>query len=296
MNDLNDNLSDKQLRSFIENYTKERPLEADFQFCMFSAALNSLRRSFLLKPFPSELESLVEGKEDFTQLVAWEALLLSHAIQFPKTFKLKVLPVKETMREIELQIGRSRDSLHPDYIFGVNYISPTHQNNPRPAMLVGEIGENTVRNEDEQERIEREREGGRNGVFGQLKRKYGTRIACHGSPMENIYSIVNNGLQSHLNKTAVFGEGTYLSTDLAVCKEFAPSSLAWSHSSLAAKLACIVVCEVIDHPQLQKGTPQDAGVKIYESQVPYSYYIVENNDHVRVKYLLVFGTGTPPAQ
>ena len=44
-----------------------------------------------------------------------------------------------------------------------------------------------------------------------------TYWAFHGSRLDNLYSILNYGLQQHLNKTGLFGEGIYFAQDLGVC-------------------------------------------------------------------------------
>ena len=55
-------------------------------------------------------------------------------------------------------------------------------------------------------------------------------------------------LPTSYTQTAVFGEGTYLSSDLAVCMMFVKPSRAWAKSALGAKLSCVCVCEVSLHP------------------------------------------------
>jgi poly[ADP-ribose] polymerase 16 len=48
----------------------------------------------------------------------------------------------------------------------------------------------------------------------------------------------------------VFGEGTYLSSDIGVCMNFTKGALVWARSRLGEKLACVCVCEVVDHPRM----------------------------------------------
>ena len=38
--------------------------------------------------------------------------------------------------------------------------------------------------------------------------------AYHGTAVENLQSILGNGFLNHFNTTSLFGEGTYLSSDL----------------------------------------------------------------------------------
>ena len=49
----------------------------------------------------------------------------------------------------------------------------------------------------------------------------------------------------------MFGEGTYLSSELSVSLLYSQSGEAWSKSCLGAKLACVAVCEMIDGPSVK---------------------------------------------
>lgn len=46
--------------------------------------------------------------------------------------------------------------------------------------------------------------------------KMDTKFAYHGTRFYNIYPILNYGLQQHLNKTGLFGEGLYFAQELDV--------------------------------------------------------------------------------
>lgn len=52
-------------------------------------------------------------------------------------------------------------------------------------------------------------------------------------------------------QTGVFGEGTYLSTDLAVCMNFSPTGQAWGGSNLPSLCSMVAVCQVINHPGIR---------------------------------------------
>lgn len=41
-----------------------------------------------------------------------------------------------------------------------------------------------------------------------------TKFAFHGTRFYNVFSILNLGLQQHLNKQALFGEGLYFAQEL----------------------------------------------------------------------------------
>lgn len=49
----------------------------------------------------------------------------------------------------------------------------------------------------------------------------------------------------------MFGEGTYLSSELSVAIEFSPFGSGWSKSVLGKQLSCVAVCEVVKHPDIK---------------------------------------------
>ncbi|XP_019855808.1 PREDICTED: mono [ADP-ribose] polymerase PARP16-like [Amphimedon queenslandica] len=117
--------------------------------------------------------------------------------------------------------------------------------------------------------------------------EYGTFLAYHGSRMENFHSIAHNGLLSHMNKVGIFGEGTYLSTDLSVCMNFSPSATSWTKSSLPPLCSMMAVCEVVSHPDIRSRV-QHGGEPSINQKVPERYFVVTNDEMLRVKYILVF--------
>uniref|UniRef100_A0A3Q1B1B8 Poly [ADP-ribose] polymerase n=1 Tax=Amphiprion ocellaris TaxID=80972 RepID=A0A3Q1B1B8_AMPOC len=116
--------------------------------------------------------------------------------------------------------------------------------------------------------------------------------------LENFHSIIHNGLHCHLNKNSVFGEGTYLTSDLSMAVLYSPHSSSWQESILGPQLSCVALCEVIDHPDV-KCQVKKKDSEIIDRQrsraknseggnVPQKYFIVTNNQLLRVKYLLVY--------
>ncbi len=117
--------------------------------------------------------------------------------------------------------------------------------------------------------------------FVALKQQYGSEIAFHGTAFENVYSILHSGFCSHMNKVcliqvafsqmkvALFGEGTYLSTDIGVCANFTKASRAWRSSTMGDSLSAVVVCEVVHHPDV-KFPSKDVPSKCTTSQVSHS--------------------------
>ncbi|CAH1797792.1 unnamed protein product [Owenia fusiformis] len=126
----------------------------------------------------------------------------------------------------------------------------------------------------------------------------------HGSRVENFHSILHYGLHSHMNKVALYGEGTYLSSELSVSMSYSPGGKAWESSLLGDTLSCVAVCQIIDHPSVkcQVKSSSEAGRSRSRSRasesiggdVPDKYYVVQNNDALRLKYVLVYAQKSAP--
>lgn len=74
-----------------------------------------------------------------------------------------------------------------------------------------------------------------------------TLFAFHGSRLESFHSISAHGLQQHLCKQALFGDGIYLSSELHVSLPFSPIGGGWPGTELGGDLSCMAVCEFVDH-------------------------------------------------
>ena len=78
----------------------------------------------------------------------------------------------------------------------------------------------------------------------------------------------------------------------------------WKHSVIGNKLSCVAVCEVLDHPDVkctikskdsnERQSRSRARARNSEGgDVPERYYVVTNNQVVRVKYVLVYAEKKP---
>ncbi|XP_054306177.1 protein mono-ADP-ribosyltransferase PARP16 isoform X5 [Pongo pygmaeus] len=145
-----------------------------------------------------------------------------------------------------------------------------------------------------------------NAKFYETKGERDLIYAFHGSRLENFHSIIHNGLHCHLNKTSLFGEGTYLTSDLSLALIYSPHGHGWQHSLLGPILSCVAVCEVIDHPDVKCQTKKKdskeidrrrARIKHSEGgDIPPKYFVVTNNQLLRVKYLLVYSQKPPKSR
>uniref|UniRef100_A0A182PQI2 Poly [ADP-ribose] polymerase n=1 Tax=Anopheles epiroticus TaxID=199890 RepID=A0A182PQI2_9DIPT len=153
-------------------------------------------------------------------------------------------------------------------------------------------------------------------AFQQHAGEFRTRHAFHGSRLFNFHSILHYGLQQHLNKVSLFGEGIYLSAELQVSQMFSPNGSGWNRSTLGTHLACVALCEYVDNPNYVKSQeettspppPTDDGTTPPTSSTsdgpssfmsaslngtgsfPERYILVKNNELVQVRYLLLYGS------
>ncbi|KAI5640550.1 poly(ADP-ribose) polymerase catalytic domain-containing protein [Phthorimaea operculella] len=133
----------------------------------------------------------------------------------------------------------------------------------------------------------------------ELAKNHNVFYAYHGNRLENFYTILNFGLQQHLNKTTVLGNGVYLSPELSVILPYSHGGFGWGASVVGGHLSCVAMCEVIDAPEginCQRPVTNE-GDAIQEKNKPMPeqgegpmtpHYLVTNCDLVRVRYLIVY--------
>ncbi|KAL2093387.1 hypothetical protein ACEWY4_010699 [Coilia grayii] len=267
------------VRELVRSCLHRDPVAADLRLSLFLAALQSYKRDSVLRPFPplyltatnKDFEGLLKdasslpGVRELAGLRAGEGeahLALAHWVLSSKSFAIKTLQKEEFARLCNLTESAGTWAPAPDFLFEVEYCEQMDC------------------------RFQKTREG------------RGLIHAFHGSRLENFHSIIHNGLHCHLNKTSLFGEGTYLTSDLSMAMLYGPHGNGWRESLLGPLLSCIALCEVIDHPDVKcqvkkkdsEGVDrQRARAKHSEGgNVPDKYFIVTNNQLVRVKYLLVY--------
>lgn len=71
----------------------------------------------------------------------------------------------------------------------------------------------------------------------------------------------------------------------------------WKHSKLGHQISCVAVCELLDHPGVKCQVETQDKIKDKNrlfaanselGEVPEKYFVVTNNELVRIKYLLLF--------
>ncbi|XP_005089757.1 protein mono-ADP-ribosyltransferase PARP16 [Aplysia californica] len=249
----------------------------DLLWCLFVSAARSYRFSSVLRPFPPmyqegdnknmfALKNVISSVPQFSttpqflQDLPNECQTLLSWLFNVGHFKLQLREKDSAFKAVKEMTGQIMDTTEPNYVFEVVHT-------------------------DEMDRKFENLRNGRKCFF-----------AYHGSRFDNFYSILLNGLNTHLNKVSVFGEGTYLSSELSVSLMYSPAAESSRHSLLGSKLACVAVCQMIDDPsvkcQVKEGSVSKQKVRAQASKVtdlvPEKYYVVQRNDVLRVKYLLLY--------
>jgi hypothetical protein len=129
--------------------------------------------------------------------------------------------------------------------------------------------------------------------FEALCAKHGKFEAYHGSPTENWYSIIRNGLQNRswtkeMKSGAIFGSGIYLSTDLSLSRMFTKLNSGWKGCPLGTALEIVGVYEIIDDPSKVSFQRSIEQLEQKSSQMPEKYVLVEDSNTIRLKSILVW--------
>ncbi|XP_014781742.1 protein mono-ADP-ribosyltransferase PARP16 isoform X1 [Octopus bimaculoides] len=264
-------------RTVLERVNSD-PVACDLTISLFVAAVHSYRHDSVLRPFPpafikegfeKDKKALEQAVKDIPSMAQLEPsfdslpestvnLLMWHFNN--KYFTLKTRDKNDYYDILSLTESREPTSVEPSHVFEV-----------LPSQLS-------------------------QSKFEQLQQGRQILYAYHGSRVENFYSILHTGLASHMNKNGIFGEGTYLSSELSVSLHYSPAGLGWSKSWLGNRLSCVAVCEIIDDPSVKCQPKGDTELKRSRAllpnsiagEVPEKYYVIRNNDVIRVKYLLVY--------
>ncbi|XP_063781673.1 protein mono-ADP-ribosyltransferase PARP16 [Pseudophryne corroboree] len=268
----------------VEHIIARDPLAADLKCSLFLSALKSYKRDSVLRPFPACYAT--EQYKDFDALIAdtntlpglpeiiqnkpqidEKSLDLLRWVLSEKLFTIRCLK-KEMFEEFQALLGSPSLALPtPDFLFEIEYCEKLRTK------------------------------------FQEMRGERDVMYALHGSRLENFHSILHNGLHCHLNKTSLFGEGTYLTSDLSLALLYSPHGQGWSHSILGPVLSCVAMCEMIDHPDVKCQAKKKDSFEIDRKrararnseggEVPQKYFVVTNNQLLRVKYLLVYSQEQP---
>lgn len=92
------------------------------------------------------------------------------------------------------------------------------------------------------------------------------------------------------SQVAAFGEGTYLSSESSVSIHYCPAGVGWHRSQIGNKPSCLAICEYVEHPNFMRCGVKDTSLtsNAFGNSVPEKYFLIRNNDIIRVRYLLVY--------
>ncbi|KAJ3380990.1 Protein mono-ADP-ribosyltransferase parp16 [Lobulomyces angularis] len=96
-------------------------------------------------------------------------------------------------------------------------------------------------------------------------------VAFHGTNLGNLYSILNYGLNSHLNKRNLYGAGIYVASDLSTALSFATPSFGRkikSKISMGATYKVVLQCSVVLHEDVIQNREQKERSFSFDEKVP----------------------------
>ncbi|XP_043280335.1 protein mono-ADP-ribosyltransferase PARP16 [Venturia canescens] len=267
------------LRSVLER----DPAAADLKWSLFVAACNTYRHNTCLMPFPP-MYTEREGK-DIEALREAIEVIPPLAIVFQQLNEINVYDrYGKTIDLLHWVLVQSRDP----YITSVCRKSYESVLRKVPSEMAIQ-GPNLIF------QIASAKHSIREEKWRAASQGFSTFYAYHGSRLENFYSIIHYGIQKSMCKTGLFGNGIYLSSELGVSLPYSPVGYGWGGSILGSELSCVALCEVINHPDVKRGDAGDDGRNIAEDseggKIPNKYYLVQNSDLVRIRYLLVYSQG-----
>lgn len=90
-----------------------------------------------------------------------------------------------------------------------------------------------------------------------------------------------------------------MSQEPIVSLHFSPSCKSWDHSLIGQRMSGLLVCETINDPahvktgenetsNTQSGASQSNPEFKLNSDMPDKYFLVRNNEYVRVKYVVLY--------
>ena len=235
----------------------------DFILSLLYASVNSYKQTTLIKPLPAFLNSCDELVNCFA------------GITYPPLSKesdCDVRPIDQFIDWIETE-SNCVELVPFDAVLAKDFDIDLNDRKTVPPNFVARVKNPNI-SED----------------FRTLSAIHGTAIGFHGTPTANVFSILRNGLFGHLNKRNLFGAGTYLSTDLGIALSFSKLGKSWPLSCLGRNMLCVLVCEVIKSEQVKQGKEKLSGISINTDSIPHNYFVVKNNDHLRVTHVLVYIT------
>ncbi|XP_054283255.1 protein mono-ADP-ribosyltransferase PARP16-like [Macrosteles quadrilineatus] len=260
----------------VVSFIKRDLVAADLKWSLFVAASQSYKHDSCLRPYPPMF--VKDGNKDFGGLMnAIESIPAFHHLESSILAKPAVLLLYWVLLELK---EPSLSTVNQSEVDEVLQLVSCELAPPRPSLVVRLSYEGSA----SERRWQKEEE------------RHGSLYAFHGSRVDNFHSILHHGLQQHLTKNALFGQGVYFSSELLVCLPYSRTGLLWKHSCLGSACSVVAMCQIIDHPTIlcqneQASEENKSRARAQDSlagEVPHKLYVVPNSDLIQVRYLLVY--------
>lgn len=283
---------EQKIEAMFQNPNKSDLLVLDLEINLLICALESYKHETVLKPFPTTFLSDSNNNKDFTQLISavnslppvpeWRT-----KIKRFNTAQLSLIYWFLVHKNYQLEYTTS---ITHDKLKEMSKFTDEHFSKPTHVFEIKYNEEKTRKFEQLKEELSEKLDTTDVSTL--------TSICFHGTRMDNIYSILHMGLLSHFSKNALFGEGTYLSQEPSISLHYSPANKTWKKSVIGQRMSCLLVAETINDPNhVKTGINETNNVnneKSKNSNVPEKYFIVSNNEYVRIKYVLIYAEKAKP--
>lgn len=277
---------ESKIEDMFKNQNKSDLLSLDLEVNLTICAVESYKHESVLKPFPSTFLSDSNNNKNYGRLTAaiqslpavpeWRSKIKKFTVD-----QLSVVYWFLVHKDYTLtySVDMSQERLKEMTKYSENFSKPTH-------VFEVKYNEEKIRKFDSLKEQLAEKSPDQTNL---------TSTSFHGTRMDNIYSILHMGLLSHFSKNALFGEGTYLSQEPSISLHYSPANKTWNKSIIGQRMSCLIVAETINDPNhVKTGINEATNSKSKKSNVPEKYFIVSNNDYVRVKYILIYAEKSKP--
>ena len=274
-------------------------LAADFLVSTFAAAAKSVRRDTVLRPYPPPVLRAAGGEKNYETLrrlfdTIPQATVLLQEPSVPSTATATTTATTTTTTTVLSSTTAAAVSPHAwDLLHWVLH-PPNCSIRLVPAALYASIRARMgtgAFSEAPAHIFEVEHTGSTAVAFDQACADNGVTLGYHGTSPENLHSILRVGFVTSMNTTKLYGEGTYLSTDLNLSIDFAPFARCWHRSELGHSLSFIIVCEVVRGSGVRFGgdlCPSGGDSDNRTVRVPDGYIVAPDSSRVRPKYVFVY--------
>ncbi|XP_047528737.1 protein mono-ADP-ribosyltransferase PARP16 isoform X1 [Vanessa atalanta] len=264
---------------------------ADVKWSLFVAAAFSFRYESCLRPFPpvfikNGIKDMDELLSVITDVPALDLVLqqLDNLDNLANISDILDLLFYVLVRLKEPCLKTVPPEAHEAILMNTNSLLPA----PKPQYIFQCVSSNNSNSELK---------------WKELSKDHKVFYAYYGNRLENFFTILNFGLQQHLNKTTLMGSGVYLTPELSISLPYSHVGFGWGASCLGGHLSCVAMCEVIDAPEginYQKPVSNEGeGDSAYEEEKNKMivdqnlgsrlvHYVVTNCDLIKVRYLLVY--------